>query len=129
VTSATSPKELLDQARTSIETAAGALASLAGQLPQEAPTEPPAQPLGLTGLQQPAAFYDYIRGDTGELFPKMSQSQMDGTQALITAGAGTLPLSWMAYVLATAYHETNRTMQPVKEAYWLSEDWRKTHLK
>ena len=35
---------------------------------------------------------------------------------------------WLAYMLATAFHETNATMQPVKEAYWLSETWRQNHL-
>lgn len=35
----------------------------------------------------------------------------------------------LAYVLATAYHETAHTMKPVKEAYWLSEDWRKKNLR
>lgn len=34
-----------------------------------------------------------------------------------------------AYVLATAYWETARTMQPVREAFWLSEEWRKTNLR
>ena len=34
-----------------------------------------------------------------------------------------------AYVLATAYWETNRTMRPVVEAYWLSENWRKQNLR
>ncbi len=34
-----------------------------------------------------------------------------------------------AYVLATAYWETARTMQPVHEAFWLSEDWRKENLR
>lgn len=34
-----------------------------------------------------------------------------------------------AYVLATAFWETNRTMKPVVEAYWLSEDWRKKNLR
>lgn len=35
----------------------------------------------------------------------------------------------LAYILATAYWETARTMKPVKEAYWLSEDWRKKNLR
>lgn len=35
----------------------------------------------------------------------------------------------VAYVTATAYWETAHTMQPVKEAYWLSEDWRKKNLR
>ena len=34
-----------------------------------------------------------------------------------------------AYVLATAFWETARTMEPVKEAFWLSEDWRKNNLR
>ncbi len=34
-----------------------------------------------------------------------------------------------AYLLATAYWETARTMRPVIEAYWLSEEWRKKHLR
>jgi putative chitinase len=34
-----------------------------------------------------------------------------------------------AYVLATAFWETAHTMRPVVEAYWLSEDWRRTHLR
>jgi len=34
-----------------------------------------------------------------------------------------------AYVLATAFWETNRTMHPVQEAYWLSETWRKNNLR
>lgn len=34
-----------------------------------------------------------------------------------------------AYALATTFWETNRTMKPVVEAYWLSEEWRKKHLR
>jgi hypothetical protein len=34
-----------------------------------------------------------------------------------------------AYILATVYHETNRTFAPVREAYWLSEEWRKKNLR
>lgn len=37
----------------------------------------------------------------------------------------------LAYVLATAYWETARTMKPVKEAYWVknAEAWRKRNLR
>lgn len=38
-------------------------------------------------------------------------------------------LKHTAYILATAYWETNHTVKPVREAYWLSEAWRKEHLK
>lgn len=34
-----------------------------------------------------------------------------------------------AYILATAYWETARTMKPVVEAFWLSEDWRRRNLR
>lgn len=34
-----------------------------------------------------------------------------------------------AYVLATAYWETARTMEPVREAFWLSEGWRQRNLR
>ena len=33
------------------------------------------------------------------------------------------------YILATVEHETNDTFMPVKEAYWLSENWRKRNLR
>lgn len=36
-----------------------------------------------------------------------------------------LSVKHTAYVLATAKWETNHTMKPVREAYWLSEDWRR----
>lgn len=35
----------------------------------------------------------------------------------------------LAYLLATALWETGHTMKPVKEAYWLSEAWRKKNLR
>jgi putative chitinase len=35
----------------------------------------------------------------------------------------------LAYVLATTFWETANTMKPVKEAYWLSEDWRRQNLR
>jgi hypothetical protein len=35
----------------------------------------------------------------------------------------------LAYVLATVEHETNNTFKPVREAYWLSENWRKKNLR
>lgn len=35
----------------------------------------------------------------------------------------------IAYVLATTQWETAQTFRPVKEAFWLSEDWRKNNLR
>ena len=33
------------------------------------------------------------------------------------------------YIIATVDHETNGTFLPVKEAYWLSEGWRKRNFR
>lgn len=70
------------------------------------------------------AFYATVRARLGTL----KTAQVEGMEEVLLAIDG-LPLSWMAYALATAWHETNRTMQPVREAYWLSEDWRKKNLR
>lgn len=40
-----------------------------------------------------------------------------------------LTISQTAYVLATTEWETNKTFKPVREAYWLSEEWRKKNLR
>jgi len=41
-----------------------------------------------------------------------------------------LPLkNQIAYVLATTQWETANTFQPVREAFWLSEDWRMKNLR
>lgn len=94
--------------------------------PVAAPT--PA-PVTAAGLQNPAAFYDYIRGDVGELFPTLSPSQHQGIEATLAVAAGKLPLSWCAYCLATEYHETAKTMQGVREGLNVSDAWRKKHLR
>lgn len=72
------------------------------------------------------AFYKSLRG--GILGPKLEDNEVHGCEAILAAMAGA-PLSHCAYAMATAYHETARTMQPVREAYWLSEDWRRKNLR
>ncbi len=73
-----------------------------------------------------AAFYQVVRG--GILGPKLEPNEVEGCEAILGAMQG-LPVAHCAYALATAYHETARTMQPVREAYWLSENWRKRNLR
>ncbi|MDO6587318.1 glycoside hydrolase family 19 protein [Salipiger sp. 1_MG-2023] len=46
-----------------------------------------------------------------------------------TARARNVLRNQLAYILATGYWETARTMKPVVEAYWLSEAWRKANLR
>lgn len=74
----------------------------------------------------PEKFYDLLR--PGLLGPTLSQNEVDGCNAILGAMAGT-PRAYCAYALATAFHETNATMQPVREAYWLSDTWRKNNLR
>ncbi|WP_426261537.1 hypothetical protein [Sphingomonas sp. DC1100-1] len=57
-----------------------------------------------------ADFYKTVSLRLGPL----SQSQVDGIETLLNAITGQ-PLSWQAYMLATAWHETAQTMQPIKE--------------
>lgn len=73
---------------------------------------PPTQPPTFNA----AAFYDSIRES---LFSgALSQQQVDGINLIGSTciAAGLLPLMQQtAYVLATVYHETARTMQPIEE--------------
>lgn len=92
-------------------------------------TQIPVIATSTVGLQRPADFYDYIRGDKGELFPTMSKSQFDGIEMTLKCSAGKLPLTWCAYVLASEYHETAKRMQPVKEGLNVSDEWRRKNLK
>ena len=48
------------------------------------------------------------------LGPTLDQDEVAGCEAILDA-MGDLPISWTAYALATAYHETAGTMQPIKE--------------
>jgi putative chitinase len=82
----------------------------------------------VSALARPNLFFDSVKKS---LFGgKFEQAQVDGLNALlVAAGEANWGPSWTAYLLATAYHETNKTMQPVREAYWLSEDWRRKNLR
>lgn len=60
-------------------------------------------------------FYDFLRSNS-MLGPKITAPEFSGCQAILAAcvGAG-WPISYTAYALATAYHETAHSMQPIKE--------------
>jgi hypothetical protein len=66
----------------------------------------------VTQARNAQAFFDALRA--GLLGPTLSQSEVDGCNAILAACAG-WSANWTAYALATAYHETWHTMQPVKE--------------
>lgn len=75
-----------------------------------------------------ANFFNVIRKDLyrGKLEQKVVNAF---TTVLDELDCFDLPIAYKAYMLATAYHETAYTMLPVKEAYWLSEGWRKNNLR
>lgn len=65
------------------------------------------------GLARPDQFWGILRA--AKLFgATVEQSEVDGTNAILKACEG-WPVSWAAYALATALHETAGTMRPIKE--------------
>lgn len=56
------------------------------------------------------AFFSEVR----KHFGRLSQAQVDGFNIILKAAEGR-QVSHVAYILATAWHETDRTMQPVRE--------------
>ena len=61
-----------------------------------------------------AAFFASIRQQ--KLFSSLSQSQVDGMNALLDAfAAANSPIQHQAYMLATVYHECAQKMQPIEE--------------
>lgn len=65
-----------------------------------------------TKLANPAKFFETVR----PILAPMTQSEVDGCNAILAAcGMAGYPVGDVAYTLATAYHETAGTMQPVKE--------------
>ncbi|WP_312795532.1 glycoside hydrolase family 19 protein [Tianweitania sp.] len=71
-------------------------------------------------------FYAGVREKLGAL----KQDQVDGFERYLDEGErrGT-PLDRLAYIIATVFWETARTMQPVKEAFWKNEAWRQANLR
>ncbi len=61
-------------------------------------------------LANAPAFFDVVREKMGPLKPP----QVEGFNVLLVAMRH-WPVTWVAYGLATALHETARTMQPIKE--------------
>lgn len=71
-----------------------------------------------------AAFFATVR----TRMKGLKTAQVEGIETILKACVGA-PLAYAAYMLATAWHETAATMQPVREAYWLSEEWRRKNLR
>jgi len=76
------------------------------------------------------AFFNSVRAS---LFNgNLTQPQVDGMNAILDGFGKRYPDGdprWLAYYLATAKWETAGTMQPVREPFWLSENWRRLNLR
>lgn len=79
-------------------------------------------------------FFDAVRQDFGRL----DQGQVDGFTAILDEfekRRAEFGINDLAYMLATAWWETGKTMQPVREAFYISKDfakaeaWRKRNLR
>lgn len=79
-------------------------------------------------------FYDDVRQDLGPL----DQGQVNGFNAILDEfekRRAEFGINDLAYMLATAWWETGKTMQPVREAFYISKDfakaeaWRKRNLR
>lgn len=62
-------------------------------------------------------FYAALRSRASKAFgTSLSQSQVDGLEKILDEGVKRgVELRQLAYILATAYHETAHTMQPIRE--------------
>jgi len=63
---------------------------------------------------------------------KLDQSEVNALTVfldMVDANFKRFTVPQWAYIFATTFHETNATFLPIKEAYWLSEDWRKKNLR
>ena len=63
-------------------------------------------------MKRPSKFFDACRA--GIMGPELDNNEVSGANAILEACVG-LPVAWAAYALATSFHETAHTMQPIKE--------------
>ncbi len=64
-------------------------------------------------MMDKSKFFDHFRRTLAA--PTLEQGEVDGANAILDCMWG-LPNSWISYGLATAWHETAHTLQPIKES-------------
>lgn len=76
-------------------------------------------------------FFDGYRSnlDPNKKLDKSEVDAIDQFLDFVDMAYNRLSLYQWSYVFATTFHETNAMFLPVKEAYWLSEDWRRKNLR
>jgi len=72
---------------------------------------------------------DTLKPEAGSLTTASSKKDIQSAIIRECKRQGLTLNSQIAYVLATVQHETNNTFEPVREAYWLSEEWRRKNLR
>jgi putative chitinase len=106
--------ELIRLAELELEAVEAAPAPAAPVMPPPAARPLVAAPAAGAGLTDPTAFFAVLRASK-VLGPTLEPGEVSGCEAILAACAGKMPTSWTAYALATAYHETAHTMQPIHE--------------
>ena len=85
--------------------------------------------IGAAGLANPQVFFSSTR-ESGVFGGPLKPDHVTGLEAVLGAAkAASWPIAFTAYALATALHKTAYTMQPVREAFWLNENWRRNNLR
>ena len=83
--------------------------------PPVRPVDPPPGDDASFAFSHYGLFFDFLR-DNKMLGPKITGTEFRGTDAIIKACAlAKWPMSYTAYALGTAYHETAHTMLPIQE--------------
>lgn len=72
---------------------------------------------------------DTIKPEDGKLTATSSKKEVQSAILRECKRQGLTLNSQISYVLATVQHEANNTYKPVREAYWLSEEWRRKNLR
>lgn len=106
---------LIQQAEQGVLSALQAIQALKA-LPDQPTPEPAVAPPGpASGLVDPKAFFDHMRASK-IMGPVLTTEEVTGCGAILDACAeASWPLADAAYALATAWHETAGTMQPIHE--------------
>lgn len=108
-------QELLAEASRLSETLLTMNPVIAPVVPLTPVAPPPAANDAAFAFDDYGKFYDFLRSNS-MLGPTISKSEFEGCDDIIRACATAgWPVSYTAYALATAYHETAHTMQPIKE--------------
>lgn len=76
-------------------------------------------------------FFDGYRNtlDTNRKLDQKEVNAIDLFLNMVDPEIDRFSLKQWAYIFATVFHETQATFEPVKEAFKLSEEWRRTHLR